>query len=145
MPLFDWTRDPWGGLRAMQQELNRLLHLGRDESEIVGGSEFPPVSVFDSPDACLVLAELPGIPLDSLDLSITDKTLVLKGTKPKDPARPEQYHRRERGSGTFSRTIVLPDPVRAADVKATISRGILRVELPKSEAAKPHKIGVKAG
>jgi HSP20 family protein len=145
MPLFDWTRDPWGGLRTMQRELSRLLQLGRDESEIIGGSEFPPVSVFDSPDSCLVLAEVPGIPLDSLDLSITDRTLVIKGSKLENGAKPEQYHRRERGAGTFSRTIVLPDPVRAAEVKATISRGILRVELPKSEAARPHKIGVKMG
>ncbi len=147
MPLFDWGRDPWAGLREMQRELGRLLGglVRPGDSKLVGGSGYPPVSIFDGPDSMVVLAEVPGVPMDSLDLSLTDDTLIIKGSKPEEDVPQDNFHRRERGSGGFSRTVVLPDPVRADAIKASLARGILRIDLPKSEAAKPRKIGVQPG
>lgn len=144
MPLFEWRGDPWSALREMQRELGRLVGgLGRGgDSQIVGGSGFPPVSIYDGEDRMVVLAEVPGVPMDNLDLSITDDTLVIRGTKPTDDVAEEQYHRRERGSGGFSRTIVLPDPVKADAISAKLVDGVLRIELPKSEASQPRRIEV---
>ncbi len=145
MPLFDWANDPWSGFRDMQRELGRLFGAGRGESRLVGGSGYPPVCIYDRQDALLVLAELPGVPMEALDLSITDDTLVIKGNKPEDDVQRDQYHRRERGSGSFSRTVVLPDPVQGDAIKARIARGVLRIELPKSEQAKSRRISVTSG
>jgi len=146
MPLFDWGNDPWSGLRDVQRELGRLFGgWGRGESQLVGGSGYPPVSIYDREDSLVVLAELPGVPMENLDLSITDDTLVIKGSKPEDDVQPDQYHRRERGSGSFSRTVVLPDPVQGEAIKAQLSRGLLRIELPKSEQARSRRISVTSG
>jgi HSP20 family protein len=126
----------------MQRELNRLMGRGA-ESQLVGGSGYPPVNIYDGEDHMVVLAEVPGVPMDQLDLSITDDTLVIKGTKPADNVANERYHRRERGSGDFSRTIVLPERVDAEKIQASVSRGVLRIELPKSEASRPKRIAVE--
>ncbi|MCG3180192.1 MAG: Spore protein SP21 [Phycisphaerae bacterium] len=144
MPLFDWGGDPWAPLKEMQRELGRLLGRGGGESQLVGGGSYPPVSIYDGEDRMIVLAEVPGVPLSALDLSITDDTLVIKGSKPAPEAARESYHRRERGSGDFSRTVVLPDSVNAEKIKAQLAHGILRIELPKSEASRPRKIDVQS-
>jgi HSP20 family protein len=142
MPLFEWGGDLWSPFREMQRELNRLMGRGA-ESQLVGGSGYPPINIYDGEDHMVVLAEVPGVPMDQLDLSITDDTLVIKGTKPADNVANERYHRRERGSGDFSRTIVLPERVDAEKIQASVSRGVLRIELPKSEASRPKRIAVE--
>ena len=147
MPLFDWGGDPWAPLREMQRELSRVfggLARGGGASQLVGGSGYPPVSIYDREERMLVLAEIPGVPMEDLELSITDDTLLIKGSKPEDNVPRDSYHRRERGSGTFSRTIVLPDPVDASQIKAQATRGVLRIELPKSEASRPKRIDVQS-
>ena len=147
MPIFSWRTDPWSTFRDVHRDLSRLLGglVRSPESQLIGGSGYPPVSIFDRDDSMLVLAEIPGVSMDSLDISITGDTLVIKGVKADDGQQDENYHRRERGTGAFSRTIVLPDSVKADAIKATLVRGILRIDLPKNESAKPMKVSVKEG
>jgi len=135
--------DPFGHLRQMQRELERLVGhslLG----QAIGGGEYPAVNVFNSSDDMIVQCEVPGLSKDDLELSITAETLAIKGTK-KPSADPEKvrFHRRERASGDFSRTIVLPDKVDGDKVEAHMEAGVLTIRLPKSEAAKPRQIDVK--
>jgi HSP20 family protein len=147
MTAFRWRNgwDPLAGLRLVQRELERLS--GRSgESRSVGGGSYPPVNVYNSEDNILVECELAGVARDSVDLSITGETLVIKGTKPATTESEEpdnlRFHRSERSAGDFSRTIVLPDRVESDRIEATMSDGLLRITLPKAEAARPKQIKV---
>ena len=145
--LFRWPSgwDPFGTVRYMQREMERLMGRQRwGESHRVGGGTYPPVNVLNGPDDMVVQCEVAGVKREDLDLSITGETLVIKGTK-HPPAADEamRYQRRERGFGEFNRTIVLPDKVDLDKVEATVEAGILTVRLPKSEAAKTRKIEIK--
>jgi len=137
--------DPFSSLRYMARELEQMV--GRSlagEMQGVGGGAYPPVNVLNGPNDTIVQCELAGVARDDLDISITGETLVIKGTK-KPPADEEKLHyqRRERGSGEFNRTVVLPNQVEADRVEAKLANGILTVRLPKSEAAKSRRISVK--
>ena len=147
MALFRWPEgwDPFGSLRYIQRELDRLVGRGPfTQGQRVGGGSYPPINVFNGPEDLLVQCELAGVKRQDVDLSITGETLIIKGTK-HPPADEEKVHyqRRERGSGEFSRTLVLPDQIDPERVEATLTDGILTIRLPKSRAAKPRQIEVK--
>jgi len=145
MAIFGWPSgwDPVAGLRAVQREMERLM--GRfGENRRVGGGNYPAVNVLDGPNEMVVQAEMAGVKRQDIDLSITGETLVIKGVKHAPPDEQKlRYHRRERGTGEFDRTVVLPDKVDAARIEASFTNGILTVRLPKSEAARPKQIAVK--
>jgi len=145
--LFRWPGgwwDPFGTLRQMRRELERVVGADSYGGRLVGGGSFPPVNVYSGPDDVIVQCEVPGVASGDLDLSITGETLVIKGAK-RQTQQPDKvrYERRERGFGEFSRTIVLPDPVEADRVEAKLDAGVLTVRLPKSQAAKPKQIEIK--
>jgi len=146
--LFRWPGDwdPFGPLRHVQREMDRLLGRGLPgESRRIGGGPYPPVNVLNGPDDVVVQCEVPGLGREDLDLSITGETLVLKGTKRPPVGEDEKvrFHRRERGYGDFNRTVVLPDKVEADTVEAKLEAGILTIRLPKSDAARPKQITVQ--
>lgn len=148
MAMFRWREgwDPWAGLRLMQKELERLAGRG-SEGRSIGGGSYPPVNVLNGSSEIVVEAEVAGVRREDIDLSITGETLVIKGTKPASGQGmdPEtlRFHRAERGSGDFSRTIVLPDKVDAEKIGAKLEAGMLTVRLPKSEEAQPRRIAVE--
>jgi HSP20 family protein len=129
----------------MQRELERLVGRGPlTDGQRIGGGVYPSVNVLNGPREMVVQAELAGVRREDIDLSITGETLVITGNKkPLGDEETIHYQRRERGSGEFSRTIVLPDAVEAEKVNATLSDGILTIRLPKAEAALPRQIEVK--
>ncbi len=147
MATFRWPSgwDPFAGLRAMQRELDRLS--GRSffgESRSIGGGVYPPVNVLNGPEEIVVECEVAGVQRGDIDLSITGETLVIRGTKHRPVEDDDvRYHRCERGTGDFNRTIVLPDKVDAEKISAALTEGILTVRLPKSEAALPRRIEVR--
>jgi HSP20 family protein len=80
-----------------------------------------------------------------LDIAVVENTLTLSGERtPAELAEGEVYHRRERGSGKFTRSFQLPFNVEANNVQAVYEKGVLRITLPRAEADKPRRITVKA-
>ncbi len=105
---------------------------------------YPPFNVWDDADNLYLEAELPGISLENLEITITDgNRLSLKGQRKPVEAGNMTWHRQERGFGSFSRTLTLPVLVEAERVEARFERGDLWVKLPKSPKAKPRRIEVK--
>ena len=104
----------------------------------------PAVDVFETEDAFVVRADLPGVDPKSVDLSIEDGYLTLKGEKSKgEQSRKDgSWYRLERRYGTFVRNIALPDTVDPDKVEATAEHGVLTVTLPKREETKPKTIKV---
>ena len=146
MAMFRWAEfDPFSGLRAVQRELERLTNRGGlSGARGIGGGSYPPVNVLNGPSDILVQCEMAGVQRGDLDLSITGQTLIVKGTKAPSADEAEvRFQRRERGSGDFSRTVVLPDKVDPDAVTATMKAGVLTIRLPKASEAMPKHIEVK--
>lgn len=130
-------------LDQLQREMNRLFE-GYTGSGRVSAPAFPPLNVYTNADEMLLTAELPGVNLSEMTLTVKDRTLTLEGTREADDLPEDAItHRRERASGAFTRTVALPFDVEADKVEASLVDGILQVHLPRAEATKPRKIEIK--
>lgn len=146
-PTFRWQPgDPWGQLQQLQDQVNHLLHRWGDQGrELFGMGGFPAVNVWEEGEAVLVEAELPGLSLSDLEIFVTGgNQLTIKGERKPLTADKMVWHRQERSTGEFSRTLTLPYPVDPEKVEAKFENGVLAVRLAKHESARPRKIHVKA-
>ena len=108
-----------------------------------------PLDVYATPNEAVVIAAVPGMSPENLEITYTQNTLTLSGYWP-SAAESEQgqqatWYVRELWSGQFQRTVSLPFEVDASQAEATFEHGIVRITLPKAEWAKPHKIAIRAG
>ena len=93
-----------------------------------------------------VVAELPGLAKDDVDITLEDGVLTISGEKKDErDENKDGYHLRERHYGRFSRSFRLPTDVDESKIEAHLKDGLLTVDVPKTEAAKPKSIKVKAG
>lgn len=140
LPGTDFWGEPLATLRRIQDEINRAIA----EPRAGLGADYPPVNVWRGEDGVIVTAEIPGVSLESLELTVHQNTLTIKGTRePQVKTGEVNFHRRERTFGPFARSILLPFGVDSERVKAATENGILTVELPRPEADKPRKINIK--
>ena len=98
---------------------------------------FPAVNVWEDAESVYVEAELPGLKLDDLELAVMGDELTIKGERKHVDDEDVAYHRKERGTGCFSRVFRLPVGVNADKVEASLRDGILTVTLPKAAEATP--------
>jgi HSP20 family protein len=104
---------------------------------------YPRMNLYEDPEVVRVEALAPGIDIESLDLSIKENVLTVSGEKkPLEGVKRDQYHRSERSTGKFKRTIDLETEIDPEQVTAEYENGILRITLPKAERARPKKISV---
>jgi len=94
----------------------------------------PPVDLYETADAYVVSAELPGLDREDLQIDFSEGRLTLSGVRREDSAC-DRYHRMERGHGGFSRTFQLPIPIDSDSIAADLRDGVLRVTCPKAAAA----------
>src|SRR5215471_13313519 len=124
MPQVALTRwDPLRDLLALHEQLGHLV--GADAPGWT-----PPVDLYETPTEFVLSAELPGLSRDNIDIQVEDNRIVIRGARSSDPARDvpsEQYHRVERGHGTFSRAFSLPEAVDVDAVTADLKDGVLTV------------------
>lgn len=129
--------DPWNEFERMQRSLRRWVS--------PPAVEFPPVNVWASGDEAIVTTEISGVDPKSIDISVAGKTLTIRGSRnPEELKEGDSYHRRERWSGQFTKTVEMPFAIEASKVDAKFSKGILRINAPRAEAEKPKKITVKS-
>lgn len=138
------SQDPWGdalgALRRFQDEMNRTLGGTGPAAE---AGEYPLVNVWRGEEGIIVAAEMPGVGIDQVEIVVHQNTLTIKGRKDDEgDAAKASFHRRERATGGFARTIALPFNVDAGRVKATAEAGIVSIELPRPEADKPRRIRI---
>lgn len=105
---------------------------------------FPALNIWEDGDVLMAEAEIPGLTMDDLEVYVVGNELTLRCQRRDAADENSNFHRRERGTGEFARTVTLPFEVDAQHVEATLCNGILTVKLPKAEAAKPRKIAVKS-
>jgi len=138
---------PFPEISSMQREINRLFDgfMGNAENQDdYQGSWRPDVDIKETADAIVIMAELPGMKKEDIKLTLRDNMLQISGEKKQvSEHKGETYHRIERTSGSFCRTFTLPTLVESGKISATFKDGILQVELPKAEQAKPKEISIK--
>jgi len=118
--------DPIRDLLAIQQ---RLAQFAPGPTGWV-----PPVDLHETAEQYILIAEVPGLQRDDLEIRLHDGHLVLSGVRREPPVACEQYHRIERGHGSFSRTFHLPLPVDADRIVADLRDGVLTISCPKSDS-----------
>jgi HSP20 family protein len=132
-------RSVWRDLERLQREMNRIVEGAGNGMR----SEFPPLNIWANDENAMITAEVPGIDVNELDISVVGDTVTLVGSRSEAQDDTEStYHRRERWQGKFSRTVQLPFRINVDRVDATYSNGILHVILPRAEADKPQRISI---
>ena len=114
-------------------------------ANFIGGEVFPKIDIHEDERAVYVKAEIPGLDEKDLNVTLKDNTLTIAGEKKEEKEEEDKkrnYYYCERSFGTFSRTVVLPEGIKADEITANYKNGILDIELPKGEKARPRKINV---
>ncbi len=140
--------DPFRDLRTLQDEMNRLFSStftrGGSDEQMFGGNWTPSVDIFENKDNIVLEAELPGLKPEDVNISIENNVLTISGERKfekKDEG--DNFHRVERGYGSFTRSFTLPPTVSAENATAEFENGILHLTLAKREEAKPRRIEIK--
>ena len=133
------------GVNRIQSRINELFEdtFGRTRAQQNAGVWSPPVDILESKDSYLIRAELPGMRSEDLKTEVNEGMLTLSGERKfEEPADGVEYHRVERVARKFSRSFYLPQTVKQDSIKATYRDGILEVQVPKAEEAKPRQIAI---
>jgi HSP20 family protein len=136
-------------IQQLRDEVDRLVSNVFSNPTVAGatrlvtGRGFPAVNVWEDGESVFLEAEVPGLKAEDLDITVVGDELTLKGERSEASEEQSSFHRRERGIGPFTRVIRLSSEVKADQVQATLTDGVLLLKLPKTEAAKPRKIKVK--
>lgn len=137
--------NPFSQLEVLRQQMERLsevFDVGTSSTRSAG--VFPLINLTEDRDNYYVKAELPGIKAEALDIQAKDRSLSVSGERKIETENDGvKYHRKEREGGKFSRMITLPGEIDAEKINAQLKRGILKIVVPKAEAAKPRQIIVK--
>jgi HSP20 family protein len=133
-------------MRRFRREVGRLFGprwLGVEERP--AAVAYPPVNIWEDDDFVYAEAELPGIKMENLEITVTgNNQLNLKGKRDRTAPEKVEWHRQERGFGPFERAFTLPVSVEPAKVEARLEQGVLTIKMAKAAAARPRKIPVKA-
>jgi len=105
---------------------------------------FPAVNLYDQGNTVVLTAEIPGVKTEDLDLTVLNDSVTLKGQRADEAKEDDYFHRKERPTGSFTRTLSLQNPVDPDSIKAEYRNGILKVTMEKAEKAKAKKIEIKS-
>ncbi|MDQ2921506.1 MAG: Hsp20/alpha crystallin family protein [Acidobacteriota bacterium] len=139
--------NPLHDLVSLQDRMNRLFEDASqrrgqpDQTDEVGGADwYPAADVYENDASYTVAVDLPGIDRATLDISVDDDLLAIRGTK---PGLETTQHRVERPRGKFLRTFSVPASVDQKEIKADYKDGVLQVHLPKQPERKAQRVEIK--
>ncbi len=147
MALVRW--EPVRELHTIQNEMNRLFgtlfESPTPASGAAGGLRqwVPAMDLVETKNHFVLRADLPGLTESDVKIELEDNVLTLAGErKAEHDERKEGYYRIERASGTFSRSLTLPEAIDPEAIQATFTNGVLEVRVPKPEQRKPQKVEI---
>jgi HSP20 family protein len=137
---------PTQDIKTLQTQLNRIFEpfarIATGDEDLVSGAWVPPVDVAETQDRILVRAELPGLRQEDIQIEFENGLLTLRGERRLEKVEGLTWHRVERSYGNFSRTFTLPRTVDPEKITASYREGVLEIEVPKREEAKPKQIRI---
>jgi HSP20 family protein len=140
--------DPFQDVLSLREAMNQLMEESfvRPTGAQNGNNFVPALDFSETAEGYLVEAALPGVKPEDVEITVENNVLTIKGeTRQESDSKQRNFHRIERRFGSFQRTIGLPTTVKADAIKADLTHGVLRLEIPKAEEVKPRKISVNVG
>lgn len=134
--------DPFDALLSFQQALDSFRASGWLGSSPSASGTYPPLNVFRKGDDLVVIAEVPGIQKENLQVQVKGNTIRIAGIKAVQYGDNSAIHRRERLAGSFDRAISVPVEIDADKVQAECRDGMLALFLPRAERDKPKPIPI---
>ena len=140
------TYEPWSLLNRVRRDLDALATgetAGREADSVYNW--IPAVDIAELDDRFVLAADVPGVDPASIEISMDDGVLTLRGERANERDDNIKGARRiERRSGKFFRRFQLPDTVDADNVSASSSHGVLEISIPKKAKPEPRRISVNA-
>jgi HSP20 family protein len=149
MALVRW--EPLREMATLQNEMNRLFGSFFDTPTTATNGNgvrrwMPAMDLVETDEHFVLRADLPGLTEDDVNIELEDRVLTVSGERQAEhEQKKEGYYRLERATGSFSRTLTLPDGVDADAITATFEKGVLEVRIPKPEQTKPRRVAIKVG
>jgi len=149
MALVRW--DSSRELSSLQAEMNRLFQSFFDTPSTSGGTGglrrwHPAMDLVETEDHFVLRADLPGVAESDVKVELEDNVLTVSGERRHEQeVKKGGYYRIERASGTFARTLTLPEGVDADAVEATFDKGVLEIRIPKPAERKPRRVAISVG
>ncbi len=148
MALIRW--EPARELHTIQQEMNRLFGTAFDAQGASNGTApgrwIPAMDLVEEGDRFVLRADLPGTEQDAVSVELEDNVLTISGErKSEHEKRADGYYRIERASGSFSRSLTLPEGIDPESIEASFKNGVLEVKIPKPEQRKPRRVTINTG
>lgn len=144
MELMKWK--PTNELRNFNRLLTHFFDepfLPAEKEESLARSWAPKVDIYDTKNAFVINAELPGVNKNDIKVDVEGRVLTLRGErKTKTEEKDNSYYRREIFFGNFERSFTLPEAVDPGSIKAEFKDGVLHLEVPKPEERKPRQIEI---
>ncbi|MBN1286693.1 MAG: Hsp20/alpha crystallin family protein [Anaerolineae bacterium] len=114
-----------------------------DATRFVPNWGIPALDVIEDEDHVMVKAEVPGLKAEDIDVTVEGDRLTISGEfKEESEHKDKHYHRRERRTGSFERTLALPSTLKTHDVKAEFKDGVLTLIFEKLEEVKPRRVKI---
>jgi HSP20 family protein len=140
--------EPFRGATTLQEQVNRLFNdvFERNQNASSLSTWAPAVDIYETEHELVVKADLPDIDPKALDIRVENNVLTLRGERKFEKSvNEDNYLRVERAYGSFSRSFSLSNTVNAEGIKADYQNGVLMLNIPKREEAKPKQIKVNVG
>jgi HSP20 family protein len=138
---------PANPFMSLQREIDRLFDdftRGFPSFTGNGNALMPNMDVTETEKEIEITAELPGLEEKDVQINVADNLLTIRGEKKAEKEEKDKNYRMvERSYGSFERTLELPDGVNADAIEASMSKGVLKVTIPKPAPAQAKKIEVK--
>jgi HSP20 family protein len=138
--------NPWSLFDQLQRELNMPMNKfdTEENGNIATANWAPAVDIKEDDKAFTLLADIPGVDPDEIEVTMDKGVLTVKGERQSEKKTEEEnYKRVERQYGMFYRRFTLPDSANADGIEAQSEHGVLKITIPKQEVAQSRRISVK--
>ena len=147
MALIRW--EPAREINSIQQEMNRLFGTFFDSPTYRRASPrrwVPAMDLVEEAEEYVLRADLPGLDEKDVKIELDERVLEISGERSsRQEERKDGYYRYERASGSFSRSLTLPEGVDPDAIRARFEKGVLEVRIPKPQERKPRRVKIKPG
>lgn len=145
MAIIRW--DPFRDLVSLREKMNRLFEdavtARGEERDMISSTWAPSVDIYETENAIIMNAEVPGIDEKDIEIKIEDNTLTINGERKLEKETSEEnYHRIERSYGSFYRSFTIPRQIDQDKINAEHDNGVLRITMPKKPESKPKTVRV---
>ena len=136
--------NPWSIFDQLNRELSNQNYSSEDDANVATANWTPSVDITEDENSFKLLADIPGVKPEDIDVSMDNGVLTVKGERnTEEKTEKENFRRVERQYGAFYRRFTLPETANAEKIEAHSEHGVLKITIPKQEVEQARRISVK--